>query len=257
MPRLRRYWRLLRVVGVVLSGLIVAGALGIAERCAIPVSALRKQRLTQWFLTRLAAALPFRLRVTGELPTQPMLWVANHVSWCDIPLLGMLAPLSFLAKAEVRAWPALGWLAQAAGTLFIRRGGGDAALVNRQLATQLVQGRHLLIFPEGTSTDGTDVRTFHPRLFACALEAGCAVQPVAIRYWRNGKPDTVAPFVGDDELPAHLRRLLTSDICDVEIQLLPAIDVMALDRKTVAMTAQLAIANALLVEPRAQISKAA
>ncbi|AKN26054.1 MULTISPECIES: lysophospholipid acyltransferase family protein [Stutzerimonas stutzeri group] len=257
MPRLRRYWRLLRVAGVVLSGLIVAGALGIAERCAIPVSALRKQRLTQWFLTRLAAALPFRLRVTGELPTQPMLWVANHVSWCDIPLLGMLAPLSFLAKAEVRAWPALGWLAQAAGTLFIRRGGGDAALVNRQLATQLVQGRHLLIFPEGTSTDGTDVRTFHPRLFACALEAGCAVQPVAIRYWRNGKPDTVAPFVGDDELPAHLRRLLTSDICDVEIQLLPPIDVMALDRKAVAMNAQQAIANALLVEPRAQISKAA
>ncbi|HAJ88914.1 lysophospholipid acyltransferase family protein [Stutzerimonas stutzeri] len=257
MPRLRRYWRLLRVAGVVLSGLIVAGALGIAERCAIPVSALRKQRLTQWFLTRLAAALPFRLRVKGELPTQPMLWVANHVSWCDIPLLGMLAPLSFLAKAEVRAWPALGWLAQAAGTLFIRRGGGDAALVNRQLATQLVQGRHLLIFPEGTSTDGTDVRTFHPRLFACALEAGRAVQPVAIRYWRNGKPDTVAPFVGDDELPAHLRRLLTSDICDVEIQLLPPIDVMALDRKAVAMNAQQAIANALLVEPRAQISKAA
>lgn len=257
MARLRRYWRLLRVAGVVLSGLIVAGALGIAERCAIPVSALRKQRLTQWFLTRLAAALPFRLRVTGELPTQPMLWVANHVSWCDIPLLGMLAPLSFLAKAEVRAWPALGWLAQAAGTLFIRRGGGDAALVNRQLATQLVQGRHLLIFPEGTSTDGTDVRTFHPRLFACALEAGCAVQPVAIRYWRNGKPDTVAPFVGDDELPDHLRRLLTSDICDVEIQLLPPIDVMALDRKAVAMNAQQAIANALLVEPRAQISKAA
>ncbi|MEZ3184695.1 1-acyl-sn-glycerol-3-phosphate acyltransferase [Pseudomonas sp. LM13] len=257
MPRLRRYWRLLRIAGVVLSGLIVAGALGIAERCAIPVSALRKQRLTQWFLTRLAAALPFRLRVTGELPTQPMLWVANHVSWCDIPLLGMLAPLSFLAKAEVRAWPALGWLAQAAGTLFIRRGGGDAALVNRQLATQLVQGRHLLIFPEGTSTDGTDVRTFHPRLFGCALEAGCAVQPVAIRYWRNGKPDTVAPFVGDDELPAHLRRLLTSDICDVEIQLLPPIDVMVLDRKAVAMNAQQAIANALLVEPRAEISKAA
>ncbi len=257
MPRLRRYWRLLRVAGVVLSGLIVAGALGIAERCAIPVSALRKQRLTQWFLARLAATLPFRVRVTGELPAQPMLWVANHVSWCDIPLLGMLAPLSFLAKAEVRAWPALGWLAQAAGTLFIRRGGGDAALVNRQLATQLVQGRHLLIFPEGTSTDGTDVRTFHPRLFACALEAGRAVQPVAIRYWRNGKPDTVAPFVGDDELPAHLRRLLTSDICDVEIQLLPPIDVMALDRKAVAMNAQQAIANALLVEPRAQISKAA
>ena len=112
MPRMRLYWRLLRVAGVVLSGLIVAAALGLAERGAVPVSALRKQRLTQWFLARLAATLPFRVRVTGELPAQPMLWVANHVSWCDIPLLGMLAPLSFLAKAEVRAWPALGWLAQ-------------------------------------------------------------------------------------------------------------------------------------------------
>ncbi|HAG20761.1 MAG TPA: 1-acyl-sn-glycerol-3-phosphate acyltransferase, partial [Pseudomonas sp.] len=154
MPRMRLYWRLLRVAGVVLSGLIVAAALGLAERGAVPVSALRKQQLTRWFLARLAATLPFRVRVTGELPAQPMLWVANHVSWCDIPLLGMLAPLSFLAKAEVRAWPALGWLAQAAGTLFIRRGSGDAALVNRQLTTHLLQGRHLLIFPEGTSTDG-------------------------------------------------------------------------------------------------------
>ena len=256
MPRLRRYWRLLRVAGVVLSGLIVAGALGIAERCAIPVSALRKQRLTQWFLTRLAAALPFRLRVKGELPTQPMLWVANHVSWCDIPLLGMLAPLSFLAKAEVRAWPALGWLAQAAGTLFIRRGGGDAALVNRQLATQLVQGpstdlprRHL---------DRWNRRANLPPQAVCLRARGRPCRPAGRHsLLAQRQAGHRRPFVGDDELPAHLRRLLTSDICDVEIQLLPPIDVMALDRKAVAMNAQQAIANALLVEPRAQISKAA
>ena len=247
MPRMRLYWRLLRVAGVVLSGLIVAAALGLAERGAVPVSALRKQQLTRWFLARLAATLPFRVRVAGALPAQPMLWVANHVSWCDIPLLGMLAPLSFLAKAEVRAWPALGWLAQAAGTLFIRRGSGDAALVNRQLTTHLLQGRHLLIFPEGTSTDGKEVRTFHSRLFACAIDAGRAVQPVAIRYRRNGERDTIAPFTGDDEMPDQRHRLPTSASHDAETRPLPAI----------ATAAQHAIADALRPESRGQLREAA
>jgi 1-acyl-sn-glycerol-3-phosphate acyltransferase len=186
-----------------------------------------------------------------------MLWVANHVSWCDIPLLGMLRPLSFLAKAEVARWPVLGWLARQAGTLFIRRGAGDAAQINRQLADHLQQGGHLLIFPEGTSTDGSGVRTFHPRLFACAIEAGCAVQPVAIRYLRDGKPDTVAPFIGDDELPAHLRRLLACDVAEVEIHLLAPIPVASLSRRALAEQAQRAIERALSGEVQEAAREAA
>ncbi|RCI66469.1 1-acyl-sn-glycerol-3-phosphate acyltransferase, partial [Pseudomonas aeruginosa] len=91
-----------------------------------------RQRLTRWWLARLCAALPFEVRVSGEAPRQPMLWVANHVSWTDIPLLGALAPLTFLSKAEVRAWPLAGWLAEKAGTLFIRRGSGDSRLINQR-----------------------------------------------------------------------------------------------------------------------------
>ncbi|MBF3247173.1 1-acyl-sn-glycerol-3-phosphate acyltransferase, partial [Pseudomonas aeruginosa] len=115
---------------------------------------------------RLCAALPFEVRVSGEAPRQPMLWVANHVSWTDIPLLGALAPLTFLSKAEVRAWPLAGWLAEKAGTLFIRRGSGDSRLINQRLAEQLHRGRNLLIFPEGTTTNGESLRTFHGRLMA-------------------------------------------------------------------------------------------
>jgi len=245
MTRLRLYWRLLRVAAVILLGLLLAAALGLGERLALRASLRRRQQLTRWFMIRLAAALPYRVRIIGEQPAQPMLWVANHVSWCDIPLLGMLRPLSFLAKAEVARWPVLGWLARQAGTLFIRRGAGDAAQINQQLTNHLTQGRHLLIFPEGTSTDGNSVRTFHSRLFACAIEAGCAVQPVAIRYLRNGKPDTVAPFIGDDELPAHLRRLLASDVAEVEIHLLAPIPIASLSRRALAEQAQLAIEQAL------------
>jgi len=257
MTRARLYWRLLRVGAVILLGLLLAAALALGERLALRASVPGRQRLTRWLMARLATALPFRVQVIGELPAKPMLWVANHVSWCDIPLLGMLRPLSFLAKAEVARWPVLGWLARQAGTLFIRRGAGDAAQINQQLANHLHQGRHLLIFPEGTSTDGSSVRTFHPRLFACAIQAGCAVQPVAIRYLRNGKPDTVAPFIGDDELPAHLRRLLASDMAEVEIHLLLPIAVTTLSRRAIAERAQLAIERALSGQAQKDVREAA
>lgn len=249
MMRSRLYWRLARLAAVVLTGLLLAVGLALGECCALRASYERKQRLTRWFMARLAAALPFRVQVSGSLPSTPMLWVANHISWCDIPLLGMLRPISFLAKAEVRAWPALGWLAQIAGTLFIRRGGGDAALINRELAEHLRRHRHLLIFPEGTSTDGTSIRTFHPRLFAGAIEAGCAVQPIAIRYLRHGKPDPIAPFVGADELSSHIRNLLASDVAQVEIHLLPPIPTHASSRNAVAEQAQRAIEQVLFARP--------
>ena len=257
MTRARLYWRLLRVSAVILLGLLLAAALALGERLALRASVQGRQRLTRWLMARLATALPFRVQVIGELPAKPMLWVANHVSWCDIPLLGMLRPLSFLAKAEVARWPVLGWLARQAGTLFIRRGAGDAAQINQQLANHLHQGRHLLIFPEGTSTDGSSVRTFHPRLFACAIQAACAVQPVAIRYLRNGKPDTVAPFIGDDELPAHLRRLLASDMAEVEIHLLLPIAATTLSRRAIAERAQLAIERALSGQAQKDVREAA
>jgi 1-acyl-sn-glycerol-3-phosphate acyltransferase len=99
-----------------------------------------------------------------------MLWVSNHVSWTDIPLLGALQPLSFLSKAEVRDWPVAGWLAHKGGTQFIRRGAGDSSQVGQQLTRHLQQGHHLLIFPEGTTTDGLALRTFHGRLLSSARQ---------------------------------------------------------------------------------------
>ncbi|MGM3371939.1 1-acyl-sn-glycerol-3-phosphate acyltransferase, partial [Escherichia coli] len=69
------------------------------------------------------------------------------------------------------------------------------------------QARPLLIFPEGTTTDGCQLRTFHGRLLAGAIDQDVAVQPVAIQYLRDGKADLIAPFIGDDDLVSHLMRL--------------------------------------------------
>ncbi|MFI8744795.1 lysophospholipid acyltransferase family protein [Pseudomonas sp. NPDC077186] len=248
MAQLRLSLRLAHLLLVIACGALLAGVVSLCERLVRHDLMALRQRLTRWFLARLSGALPFRVRVEGELPAQPMLWVANHVSWTDIPLLGALQPISFLSKAEVRSWPLAGWLAHKAGTLFIRRGSGDSNLVGEQLGRHLQRGRHLLIFPEGTTTDGLSLRTFHGRLLASAIDSGVAVQPVAIRYLRAGQPCPVAPFVGDDDMLSHLLRLLRSQAGEVQIQLLAPIASASASRNELARQAQSRIAAALYGE---------
>jgi len=249
MSRLRLYGRIARLVATVGLGLLVASSMGLIERLHLRNEGAIRQRMTRWFLARLSAALPFEIEVLGSVPKQPMLWISNHVSWTDIPLLGMLAPLSFLSKAEVRTWPVAGWLAKKAGTLFIRRGSGDSALLGQQLLSHLQHGRNLLIFPEGTTTDGRQLRNFHGRLLSSAIEAGMPLQPVAIRYVRDNQIDAeIAPFIGDDDLLSHLVRLLSSDVASVRIHLLEPIATVGASRNVLAKQAHRAIGLALFGE---------
>ncbi|MGL4316747.1 MAG: lysophospholipid acyltransferase family protein [Pseudomonas sp.] len=248
MNKLRLCLRLARLAAVLLLGMLLASGVALLERLRRNDLMDLRQRLTCWYLRRLSRALPFEVEVQGELPREPMLWVSNHVSWTDIPLLGQLLPLSFLSKAEVRSWPLAGWLAHKAGTLFIHRGSGDSNLLARQLHRHLTADRHLLIFPEGTTTDGQQVRTFHGRLLTSAIEAYVPVQPVAIRYLRNGVSDPIAPFIGDDDLPAHLLRLFAAERGKVQIQLLAPIASLGLERNALARQAQRAVQVALFGE---------
>lgn len=245
MSRLRVYARVARVLLVVALGLSMALVFGLFERLGVANSMMRRQRWSRFFMKRLSRALPFRVTVHGQLPQQPMLWVSNHVSWTDIPLLGMLTPLSFLSKAEVRTWPVAGWLAAKAGSLFIRRGAGDSQLIRKQMSRHLQQQHPLLMFPEGTTTDGRSLRTFHGRLLSAAIDADVALQPVAIRYLRDGQIDPLAPFIGDDDLLSHLMRLFANDQGDVHIHLLKPISCHGQERAALAFAAQQAVHNAL------------
>jgi 1-acyl-sn-glycerol-3-phosphate acyltransferase len=258
MRAVRLIGRTLRVVAVVGLGLLLALAMSALAWLPGAEQTERQQRWTRLFMRQLSAALPFRITVHGALPGRPLLWVGNHVSWTDIALLGSLQPLSFLSKADVRGWPLLGWLAQQAGTLFIRRGAGDSELTRRQMTLRLRQGMPLLMFPEGTTTDGRGLRTFHGRLLASAQDAGVAVQPVAIRYLRDGHADPLAPFIGDDDLLSHLRRLLAADVAEVHIHLLAPIPSLDKPRALLALECQEAIRLALFgAAPAAPVQVAA
>ena len=245
MSRLRVYARIARVLLVVSLGLTMASLFGVFERIGLAHSMERRQRWSRFFMARLSNDLPFRMTVHGELPKQPMLWVSNHVSWTDIPLLGMLTPLSFLSKAEVRTWPVAGWLAAKAGSLFIRRGSGDSQLIRKQMTRHLQTDHSLLMFPEGTTTDGRSLRTFHGRLLSAAIDSEVMLQPVAIRYLRDGEVDTLAPFIGDDDLLSHLMRLFSNDCGDVEVHLLKPIACEGRERAALAFEAQQAVQKVL------------
>jgi len=226
----------------------MAGLAALLTRLAPAQAQAIRSRLSQAWMSGLVSLLPLHVHCRGALPQQPSLWLSNHVSWLDIVLLGRLAPLHFLSKAEVADWPVIGWLAKGAGTLFIQRGTGAAASLTDQLSDMLAAGRSLMIFPEGTTTAGDRVRTFHGRLLGCAVETGTPVQPVAIAYRRGGERDGVAPFIDDDEFTAHLWRLLGSERIEVEIHLLPTLPAGSAPRNQLAREARESVTQALGLE---------
>ena len=126
--------------------------------------------------------LGFGLCVFGE-PPQSGLIASNHLSYLDILFYGATVPCVFVAKTEVRSWPLLGLLAALGGTVFIQRGStARAAEAAVRLEKLLASGVIVLVFPEGTSTDGATVLRFYPSMFEPAIRAAAPVTAAAIAY---------------------------------------------------------------------------
>ena len=172
-------------------------------------------KITPLFYSLLLRIIGFRLRVHGTLAgTKPTLFIANHTSYLDIPVLGALLPASFVAKSDVAAWPFFGFMAKLQRTIFIERQAGRASDQSNQLRDLLAKGRSLILFPEGTSSDGQSVLPFKSSLFSVAEEAGrdiaLAIQPISVACTEmNGLPMTRTfrsfyTWYGDMTLVGHL-----------------------------------------------------
>lgn len=207
------------------------------------------RRLLAWWMGTLNNLLRLRVRVIGEPCDGPVLLVANHVSWLDIPALAAVAPAVFVAKAEVRQWPLIGWLSARAGTLFLQRASlmGVRGVIDR-LAQELDEGLRCAIFPEGTTTCGDDVAPFRAALYRPADGGRCAVQAVAIRYCRGGRRDATAPFIGDDGFLPHLWRILRQGDFEVRLHFCPPA-IGAVHRRVLAETTRAAIRQCLQQTP--------
>ncbi len=158
------------------------------------------------------ALIGLRLRHTGSPMTARGIFVANHSSWLDIFVLNSGAPLVFVSKAEVARWPGIGWLARLTGTVFVERAAREAGQQKAILESRIDAGDRLLLFPEGTSTDGQRVLPFKPTLFAAAMSGSdLFVQPVTVAYEAPAMQDRrFYGWWGDMDFGPHLVQVLAA-----------------------------------------------
>jgi 1-acyl-sn-glycerol-3-phosphate acyltransferase len=181
------------------------------------------------------------LKVRGApLMDGPVLVVANHVSWIDIFVINAVRPTAFIAKSEIRKWPVIGWLVAGAGTVFIQRGQRHAIqAAGEAMKRRFAVGEAVGLFPEGTTSEGFSLLPFHGSLFEPARQAQVAIQPLTLRFLRNGKRDAYAAFVGDETLVNNLWRVLSTRGLAVETVYLPVLSLAGADG-TPATRAELA-----------------
>jgi 1-acyl-sn-glycerol-3-phosphate acyltransferase len=206
---LLRAWRATQLVAHLLAGLTLAPLLPLLASERFGGGRRRDDALVRWWLRGVLRILNVRVRIEGRVESDPTLFVANHISWLDIPVLRAACDAGFLAKSEVRRWPLIGGMAALAGTVFFERGTPDASRAAADTLTwRLARGRSVLVFPEGTTSDGREVRHFHGRLYQAAIRLEARVQAVAIRYLGAHGLHPHVPFLGQDDLASHLWRLL-------------------------------------------------
>lgn len=207
-----------------------------------PTRRIAREPLTRRWNSRLLKILNIHLRVHGQALGGAQLIICNHISWVDIPVIAASELTRFVSKVEVASWPIAGWLSNAAGSFYIRRGAGGTKQLIQALAAHLRGGGSATVFPEGTTTDGDRVLRFQPRLFAAAIDSGCPVQPIALRYSRAANGENIAAFVGEQTLTNNLNRLLKEREMTVELTYCAPIQPQAgQDRGALAQAAYAAI----------------
>jgi 1-acyl-sn-glycerol-3-phosphate acyltransferase len=217
---------------------------------------LRLQRIIpHWYHRVLCALIGVRISEVGQRSAaSPALILSNHVSWLDICVITALVPVVFVAKSEVARWPVFGWLAKLQRTIFInRQARHQTGAATREIADRLLGGDAVVLFAEGTSSDGIRVLPFRSSLVGAvhhALGAGThhthvTVQPMSLAYVRfgglpmgRGLRERVA-WYGDVDLIPHLLQVLSSGAIDVTVSWGEAIAYdMSADRKAITRASE-------------------
>lgn len=199
-----------------------------------------------------AHALGVRSRLSGEKASGGVLYVVNHLSWLDIPVLGGWLDGSFVAKSEVELMPFMGFLARFQNTIYVER--ERRAATSQQADTirgRLRAGGNVILFPEGTSGAGVQVLPFKSSLFAVADgEDEVRIQPVSLAYTRiNGTPMTRQrladiAWTGDTAFGAHAIGCMRLGRIDAVIHCHPPVRRREFaDRKELARHCQRVIAD--------------
>lgn len=183
-----------------------------------------------WYHKQVCRLLGIRFKIDGEVaPDQPVLIVANHVSWLDIPVISAVAPVSFVAKKEVGGWPFVASLAKLQRTVFVDRQRRTAAAASaNEIADRLASGDKLVLFAEGTSSDGNRVLPFKTSLFAAAKPPKAArnqdapTAPEALSTDATGSTGNEASASGGNPAPVSQSAVVqTMTVCYTHLHGVP------------------------------------
>ncbi len=241
------WFRLARVCLHLLAGLLTAAFV-------FPfTSAVVRSRLVKRWSSKLLLICRVQVAFRGDrssLAQARALIVANHVSWLDIFVINAILPCRFVAKADIRDWPLLGWLCDKAGTIFISRGRiRDVRLIFENLVASLQAGEHVAFFPEGTTAAQGRLLPFHANLFEAAIDAQVPVQAFALRYLdASGGLHPAADFIGEMTFAESMLLILRSDAMHAELVILPQMASDGAHRRELAQAAHAAIAAALDID---------
>ncbi|MDY6851230.1 MAG: lysophospholipid acyltransferase family protein [Thermodesulfobacteriota bacterium] len=210
---------LLIVLGLT-AGIVAAMILCLFPWAWLPEKKLVRRRafFFQIWAKAVSRGLGMKVRVRGARPRpfpDKMLLVSNHLSCLDIVVLASVWPVAFVSRHDVVGWPVVGLLARLVGTVFVNR---DLRFRSRdtvrELTTALNRGAHLLLFPEGVSTDGQALLPFKTTLFEAPARAGAIIQPMTLRYVSVGdrpldsETRDIICWYGGTSFIKHVRRLL-------------------------------------------------
>ncbi|MBL8473022.1 MAG: 1-acyl-sn-glycerol-3-phosphate acyltransferase [Rhodocyclaceae bacterium] len=230
-------------------------ALHLAYGCLLTASVLRcmgprrRAAVRQHWAQQLLRLLGVRVDLNGS-PRCGTLWVANHISWLDVFVLQALQPTVFVCKDEVRDWTLFGWLLARNDVLFLRRNNAAAAAALVADVARLLEEAHtVVVFPEGSSSDGCGVLPFHAAPFEAAVRSGCSVQPIALAYADSAGERTSRPaYHGDIALWRSVVAVAAFSELVAQVDFLAQLDGAA--RRGLARAAEQAISARLAMVAR-------
>lgn len=232
---LDRAHRLFRAVYVIGGLAAVLAVIVPSQMIAMRLKLKAAETIPLGFHRSILFLLGIRVTTIGA-PSEdgPTLLVANHASYIDIPIIGSYGKMSFIAKSEVEDWPVMGFLCKLQRTVFVERGRRSRTLHHRNLIQErLLAGDRLILFPEGTSSDGNRVLAFKSALMSVAdvevtmpdgTVAKPAIQPMSVAYTRlHGMPlgrerRTFFAWYGDMDMLPHLLDLVAIGPLDVTVE---------------------------------------
>jgi len=237
--QITRYWRIARALPYLVLIIIVVPIIfsPLANKLT------KRRQIASFLYRRFYTALNIQLIIEGSPTSKPALWVCNHISWLDILLLAGNSTVDFIAKTEVGKWPIIGYIVKKAGTLLISRENKFQTYRSLPLLQKRIRtGIPMIVFPEGTTTNGYSTLPFKPMFYQAAIREDAMIQPLSLQYFdSNGDITDCVAFVDDDDFITSLKQILKQPKIIARLHFLPAITASEYHRKQLASISRLAI----------------